>query len=243
MKYYKFLTDDNRGRYSKFDFSEYLPADGRPGKWLPEIDGELEICENGYHGCTSENLIEWLNAQLFEIEYMGKPENYDNKVNGRQIRFLRKIETWNERNARLFAVWCAREALKLIDDPDPRSVDACDVAERYANGNATDEELKAARDAARAAARGAARDAARAAARAAARDAARDAAWDVAWDVAWDAASYAARDAARDAACDAARYAVSYAARSAAWYAAWYAAEDAARDAQVKKLIEMLEEG
>ena len=239
MRYYKFLTDDNRGRYSEFDFSEYLPADGRPGKWLPEIDGELEICENGYHGCTSENLIEWLNAQLFEIEYMGKPEEYDNKVNGRQIRFLRKIETWNERNARLFAVWCAREALKLIDDPDPRSVDACDVAERYANGNATDEELEAAWSAAG--------DAAKAAAWVAAGDAA----WDVAWDVAWDAASYAARDAARDAACDAARYAVSYAARSAAWYAvsyaarsaASYAAEDAARAAQAKKLIEMLEEG
>jgi len=191
MKYYKFLTDDNRGRYSKFDFSEYLPADGRPGKWLPEIDGELEKCENGYHGCTSGNLIEWLNAQLFEIEYMGKPENYDNKVNGRQIRFLRKIETWNERNARLFSVWCAREALERIDNPDPRSVDACDVAERYANGNATDEELKAARDAAKAATWSVASSAARAVASSAARAAAGDVACAAAWSAASAAAWYA----------------------------------------------------
>ena len=77
-------------------------------------------------------------------------------------------EGWiDPRTLHLFAVWCAREALKLIDNPDPRSIAACDVAERYANGEATEDELAAARDAAWAAAW----DAARAAARAAARDA------------------------------------------------------------------------
>ena len=55
---------------------------------------------------------------------------------------------------------------------DKRSLDALDVAERHANGLATDKELAAARDAAGAAAWAAARDA-----RAAARAAARDAAW------------------------------------------------------------------
>jgi hypothetical protein len=45
---------------------------------------------------------------------------------------------------RLFAVWCAREALKLVDKPDERSIEACNVAEKYANGKATDEELSAA---------------------------------------------------------------------------------------------------
>ncbi len=50
----------------------------------------------------------------------------------------------SERDMRLFAVWCAREALKLIDNPDPRSITACDIAERYANGEATFEELDAA---------------------------------------------------------------------------------------------------
>jgi len=62
-------------------------------------------------------------------------------------------EGWiDERTARLFAVWCARETLKLISDPDPRSVAACDVAERYANGEATADELAAASAAASAAA-------------------------------------------------------------------------------------------
>ena len=93
----------------------------------------------------------------------------------------------DDRTMRLFAVWCARQALALVVNPDPRSVAACDVAERYANGQATDKELAAARDAARAAAMAAARDAARAAAMAAAWDAAKAAAWAAVWDAARDA--------------------------------------------------------
>jgi hypothetical protein len=81
-----------------------------------------------------------------------------------------------DRELRLFAVWSARQVQHLMTDA--RSLAALDVSERYANGEATDEELAAARAAARDAARAAARDAARAAAWAAAWDAARDAAWD-----------------------------------------------------------------
>ena len=54
-------------------------------------------------------------------------------------------EFMSDKDLRLFAVWCARKALSLIDNPDPRNIEACNVAERYANGEATDEELEAAR--------------------------------------------------------------------------------------------------
>ena len=65
---------------------------------------------------------------------------------------------------------------------DKQSIDALDVAERFANGEATQEELAAARDAAWYAAWYAVGYAARAAARAAARYAARAAAGDAARD-------------------------------------------------------------
>ena len=81
----------------------------------------------------------------------------------------------DDKTKRLFIAWCAREALKLLENPDPRSVAACDVAEKFALGKATEEELKGAR--------------------AAARDAA-DAAWGAAWAAAWGAVWAAARDAA-----------------------------------------------
>ena len=102
--------------------------------------------------------------------------------------------TGHDREIRLYAVWCARRVQHLMIDP--RSIAALDVAERHANGQATDEEL----DAAWAAARDAARAAAWAAAWAAARAAAVDAAGAAAWAAAGDAARAAAWDAARDAA-------------------------------------------
>ena len=133
----------------------------------------------------------------------------------------------DDRTLRLFAVWCARNT-PLADGrktgdllTDPRSVKALGVAERHANGLATDKELAAARAAA-------AGDAAWAAAAAAG-----DAAWYAAGDAAWAAA----RDA-RAAAGDAA-WAAAWAARAAAWDAAWAAwdAADAAQAAHFRTLI------
>lgn len=81
----------------------------------------------------------------------------------------------DDKTLRLFAVACARRVQHLMKDK--RSLDALDVAERYANGEATEDELAAARDAAWAAANDAAAAAANGAARAAARAAESDAAW------------------------------------------------------------------
>ena len=142
-------------------------------------------------------------------------EKYRDAVKNKEdiIWLLCREQFMSDKDMRLFAVWCAREALKLVDNPDRRSVNACDVAERFANGEATSDELDAAWDAASAAARYAARDVASAAARYAARE----------------VASAAARYAARAAAWYAAWYAASDAASDAAWYAAM--------DAQIDKLL------
>jgi hypothetical protein len=64
------------------------------------------------------------------------------------LRLLLREEFLSEKNLILFAVWCAREALKLIENPDERIVEACNVTEKFANGEATQEELFATRAAA-----------------------------------------------------------------------------------------------
>jgi len=64
----------------------------------------------------------------------------------------------HDREIRLYAVWCARQVQHLMTDK--RSLDAIDVAERFANGLATENELDIAWAAARAAAGDAAWDAA-----------------------------------------------------------------------------------
>jgi hypothetical protein len=174
MKLYKFLQENNTSQYQNCVWS--LPTkndDGTwtPGEWMPEIEGKLVLCGNGYHLTDAKHLLGWRDAQLFEAEYRGDILEGNDKVAVRCARLLCKVEGWNDKNMRLYAVWCAREALKLVDSPDPRSINACDVAEKYGNGEATYKELAAARAAAMDAAWAAARDTARDAAMAAARDA------------------------------------------------------------------------
>ena len=122
---------------------------------------------------------------------------------------------------RLFACWCARNT-PIADGrktwellTDERSKNAVLVAERFANGEVTGQEL--------------------AAARAAARAAAWVAAWDAARDAAWDAALAAALASARAAALAAALAAARDVAADAALAAA-RAAWDAAGAAQAKEL-------
>lgn len=84
--------------------------------------------------------------------------------------------TGHEREMRLFAVWCARQVQHLMRDE--RSIKALDVAERYANGEVSDEEMGAAADAAWAATWAASAGA--------------DAAWAAGADAAWAATAWAA---------------------------------------------------
>ena len=122
-------------------------------------------------------------------------------------------EFLSEKDLRLFAVWCAREVLKLVDNPDSRSIEACNVAERYANGAATDMQLKAAAD-----------------------DAA-DADDSYAADAAIYVADYYADVAAFYAADAAAYFAANYYADVVATYAAYFAAYLAAHTKQLDKLL------
>jgi len=124
----------------------------------------------------------------------------------------------DHKNLRLFAIWCAKNTPTADGGTtgelltDPRSIAALDVAERFANGLATEVEL----------------DAARAAAWAAAEATAGDAAWATAWATA-DATAWATADATARAA-----------ARAAAWAAAEATAGDAAWAAQANQLRTMV---
>ena len=197
------------------------------GEWAPEIDGDLIPCVNGYHVCQDSDLLGWLGPVICEAEIGGGCIRARDKTVARTARITRMLGTWNERTARLFACDCAERVLPLFERSypnDSRPREAIETARRFANSQATAEELAAARVAARAVAWAAARAAA----------------WAVAWDAAGDAARVAARDAARVAAWAvawaAARAVAGDAARVAAGDAAW-AAE---REWQTQRLMEYL---
>jgi len=131
-----------------------------------------------------------------------------------------------EKEWRLFAVWCARQVQHLMTSN--ASLAALDVAEKYTNNDATEDELNSARVAAWAAVSAETSAEARAAASAAASAEARA------------EARYAASAAATAEARYAERYAASNASSDAAWVAASNAAWAAAREcqrAQFKKII------
>jgi hypothetical protein len=169
-----------------------------------------------------------------------------------------RAEPRYDREWRLYAVWCAEQVSHLMTDA--RSHAALQVARRFANGEATREELDAAGAAARAAgdawgdAWAAAWEAAGAAVWAAALTPAGAVTWDVAraavWAAAWaaEAAVWAAAWAAGAAARDAAWHAAGAAARAAgdAWgdaraaARAAEAARAAARDAQKAEFLRVV---
>jgi hypothetical protein len=143
---------------------------------------------------------------------------------------LRAVEGC-EKEKRLFAVFCARQVQNLMKDP--RSLNALDVAERFANGEATESELKAAYDAADADAHAASADAASAdahAASAAAHAASADVASAYTSAHAASADAHAASAAAHAASADVASAYTSAYAASAAAYAASAAAHAASAD-------------
>ena len=187
MVYYKYLNADRKSPLQDWQWP-------RVGTWTKPIDG-VAACERGYHACRTAphfDLLEWSGEHLYEIELRGDIIVADTKVVAPQARLVRQVKTWNARTQRLFTCDCAARVLKIYerDYPnDKRPREAIRVAQAFANGKASTEELVAARaaawDAARDAARVASRVAAWVAARAAARDAARVAAWDDAWDDAW----------------------------------------------------------
>ena len=158
---------------------------------------ECEPCADGW-----QKLLAYLGKTKADDEPLSIATIIDSNGLDDAIWCLRAVEG-HAKEIRLYAVWCARQVQHLMTDK--RSLNALDVAERYANGEATEDELKAARDNAWSAAPAA--------------------------GVAADATEWAARDAAWAAARDAAAY---WVAMDAARYAVWSAA-DAAREAEMRQ--------
>ena len=152
------------------------PCHGGAGRWIPgewREETGTEPCQPGMmHVCKdTRQLLEWLNAEIWEAEYDDAKMviGHGDKLAVQRARVIRKLEAWNERTARLFACDCAEMVLPIFEKDypnDKRPRQCIETARRFADGKATTEELAAARDTARAAAW--------------------DTAWAAAWDTAWD---------------------------------------------------------
>jgi hypothetical protein len=177
--YWHWLNEDKRLRCGTKEVVEV-------GKTI-RYDGKLVLCESGLH--ASEKAIDALQYApgpiICRVSLGGEIVEGTDKVVASERTVLWMADATNTLHE--FACRCAEAALKTAKVEDRRCWEAIVTKRRWLNGEATDEELYAAR--------AAALDAAWAAARAAARDAARAAAWDAAWAAARAAAWAAAWDA------------------------------------------------
>lgn len=189
----------------------FLPADGRMthtnklvevGKTY-RIEDEPVLCKRGLH--ASARALDALKYApgpvVCRVTLGGTIIHGDDKSVAQERTVLAMADATDVLHE--FACRCAEQALALVEETDPRSVEAIATKRRWLQGEATDEELAAARAAAWAA----------------------WAAWDAARGVAWGAARAAAWAAARDAvqAARAAAWAARAAAQATAQAAAWAA--------------------
>lgn len=116
-----------------------------PGEWMPEIGGELVAYKRGHHLYRDGQVLMWLRAKdaLYEAECRGECMKTEYSIVTREARLLRRLESWDERVARLLACDYAERLLPLFErafpgDDKPRW--AIEIGRRYAKGQITERE-------------------------------------------------------------------------------------------------------
>ena len=146
MRLFKALDVEGRSTGGQ-EFPWPLPEGEGPGQWLPTVKGDLVVYENGYHVCTTKQLLGWLGPLIWEVEVRGEVVHAGLMTVVRSARIVAPTR-WDDRTARLFACDCAARALRRERragrEPDKRSWEALRVARLYAEGKATNQELIAA---------------------------------------------------------------------------------------------------
>ena len=163
MKYFKILVQGKSCNGGKCDW--FLPSKGKSGKWMPNIEGDLELCARGYHIVKAEDILDWVreDCEIYEVEPKGKVTYGDNKGVCVSARITKRLE-WDDKIARSFACDCVERVLPIYEKVFPKETrvrECIQTARKFIFGLATNQELAAAWAAARAAAWDAARAAAR----------------------------------------------------------------------------------
>ena len=125
-----------------------LKPDGtwKPGRWMPKVENPV-ACARGYHLFEAKDVLEWIGATCYVAEHRGAVDTAPSKVAVEQARLLYPVPNWNDRNLRLYACRVAEDVLPIFTRARPndaRPAKAIEVARRYADGDATDEEFAAA---------------------------------------------------------------------------------------------------
>lgn len=101
---YKFLANGNVGRFS--DFAWPVPLGGAPGEWV-EAGAPLTDCLHGVHACRVEQLLDWIDDELWEIELGGEIADSSSMLVAERGRLTQHVAAWDDKTARAFGDACA----------------------------------------------------------------------------------------------------------------------------------------
>jgi hypothetical protein len=99
MRAYKFLSSGGIGLFSNFVW----PA---PGEWV-ETQQPVVDCLVGIHALRFDDLLDWIDDELWEIELDGEIADHDGMLVAERGRLVRRVERWDDAAARAFAHACA----------------------------------------------------------------------------------------------------------------------------------------
>ena len=146
MTLYKWLTPEMLTCYQRVKWPAPI------GEWTPSKSPTL--CVSGWHLATVEGLVEHMCVPgvLWEAEGDGECEESADKIAFERVRLLYKVGELDERTGPLLACDFAEHVLPIFERQylnDFRPRHAVDVARSYVAGEATLDELVAARAAER----------------------------------------------------------------------------------------------
>ena len=94
MKLYKVIKNNKAKDGGNFDYTPYLPKNGKPGKWLPKIRNIAE-CERGYHVTPYWNMYDCEESQIYEVEVRGiQKKNEPGTIDKYVVQTMRLIKKY-----------------------------------------------------------------------------------------------------------------------------------------------------
>lgn len=108
MNAYKFLGLGAVGRFSAFAWPGV-------GVWV-EAEAPIEACARGVHALRFEQLLDWIDDELWEVELAGDVVEGDAMLVAERGRLVRQVDAWNGEAAHAFALACALRSAGLAAD-------------------------------------------------------------------------------------------------------------------------------
>ena len=124
IRAFKFLAAGAVGLFSGYAWPQ--PAGGEPGEWV-EAGGDLEVCRSGVHACRAEDLVHWIDEELWVVDLDGAVATGKRMLVAERGRLVERVTAWDPAAARKLTDEVRERARTRVAPIDTARVAAEDV--------------------------------------------------------------------------------------------------------------------